>query len=64
LVEAFENTAKDAAVVAYKLMLLQKYIAELEAASETAMQRKPHKREQVQKEGIVTVENGVCLKTL
>jgi hypothetical protein len=64
MVEAFEKIAKGAAVVAHKLVLLQKRIAELEAANEAATQHKSHKRKRVQKEGILTVEDGVRLTTL
>jgi hypothetical protein len=64
MVEAFEKIAKGAAVVVHKLVLLQKRIAELEAANEAAAQRKLHKRKRVQKEGILTVEDGVHLTTL
>jgi hypothetical protein len=36
IVEAFEKIAKGAAVIAHKLVLLQKRITELEAANEAA----------------------------
>jgi hypothetical protein len=64
MVEAFEKIAKGAAVVAHKLVLSQKRIAELEAANEAATRRKSHKRKRVQKEGILTVEDRVRLTTL
>jgi hypothetical protein len=64
MVEAFEKIAKGAAVVAHKLVLSQKRIAELEAANEAATRRKSHKRKRVQKEGTLTVEEGVRLTTL
>jgi hypothetical protein len=64
MVEAFEKIVKGAAVVAHKLVLLQKRIAELEAANEAATQRKSHKRKRVQREGILTVEDRVRLTTL
>jgi hypothetical protein len=65
MVEAFEKIAKGTAGVAHKLVLLQKRIAELEAANEAAMQRKPHKRKVVSAEGgCLTIEDGVRLTTL
>ena len=64
MVEAFEKIAKGAAVVAHKLVLSQKRIAELEAANEAATRRISNKRKRLQKEGILTVEDGVRLTTL
>jgi hypothetical protein len=64
MVEAFEKIAKGAAIVAHKLVLSQKRIAELEAANEAATRRKSHKRKRVQKEGVLTVEDGVRLTNL
>jgi hypothetical protein len=64
MVEAFEKIAKGAAVVAHKLVLSQKCIAEFEAANEAATRRKSHKRKRVQKERVLTVEDRVRLTTL
>jgi hypothetical protein len=50
--------------VAHALVLSQKRIAELKAANEAAIKRKSHKRKRVQKEGTLTVENGLRLTTL
>jgi hypothetical protein len=44
--------------------LSQKRIAKLKAANKAATQRKLHKRKQVQKEGVLTVEDRVRLITL
>jgi hypothetical protein len=64
IVKAFEKIAKGAALVAHKLVLSQKRIAELEAANEAATRRKSHKRKRIQKEGTLTVEEGLRLTTL
>jgi hypothetical protein len=45
-------------------VLSQKRIAELKAANKAATRRESHKRKQVQKEGVLTVEDGVRLTTL
>jgi hypothetical protein len=47
MVEAFEKIAKDAAVVAHKLMLSQKRIAELKAVNKAAAKRKSRKRKKI-----------------
>jgi hypothetical protein len=47
MVKAFEKIVKGAAVIAHKLVLSQKRIAELEAANEAATRRKSHKRQRV-----------------
>jgi hypothetical protein len=64
MVKAFEKIAKGAAVVAHKLVLSQKRIAELGAANEAATKRKSRKRKQIQSEGTLTIEEGVRLTTL
>jgi hypothetical protein len=64
MVEAFEKLAKGAAVVAHKLALAQKEIAELQAANKAATQRKSHKRKRIQTEGTLTVEEGQRLVAL
>jgi hypothetical protein len=64
LVEHFEHLAKGAAVIAHKLVLAQKEIAELRAANEAATRRKSHKRKRVQAEGSLTVEDGARLAAL
>jgi hypothetical protein len=64
MVEAFEKIAKGAAVVAHKLVLSQKRIAELKAANEAVSRRKSHKRKHIQKEGTLTVKEGLRLTTL
>jgi hypothetical protein len=64
MVEAFEKVSKGAAIIAYKLVLAQKEIAELQAANEAATQRRSHKRKRLQAEGILIVEDGACLTAL
>jgi hypothetical protein len=63
-VVAFEKLAKGAAIIAQKLVLLQKHISELEAANEAATRRKSHKRKRIQKQGTLVVEEGERLAVL
>ena len=58
IVEHFEHLAKGAAVIAHKLVLAQKEIAELRAANEAATRRKSHKRKRIRAEGSLIVEDG------
>jgi hypothetical protein len=64
MVDAFEIITKGAEMMAHRLVLSQKHIAELEAANEAATQQKSHKRKRIQKEVIPTVVEGVRLTTL
>jgi hypothetical protein len=64
IVEAVEKLAKGAEMMAHSLVLMTKRNAELEAANEVATRRKSHKRKRVQKEGTLTVEDGLRLITL
>ena len=64
IVEAFEKVSKGAAIIAHKLVLAQKEIAELKAANEGATRRKSHKRKRVQKEGTLVVGEGELLAAL
>jgi hypothetical protein len=64
MVDAFEKLAKGAALVAHKLVLSQKRIAELEAANKAASRRKSHKRKRLQRESTLTAEEGLRLTTL
>jgi len=52
MVETFEKLAKGAVVIAHKLVLAQREIAELRSANKAATQRKSHKRKRLQQEGI------------
>ncbi|KAH5464617.1 hypothetical protein HBI28_238220 [Parastagonospora nodorum] len=61
---AFEKVSKGAAIIAHKLVLAQKEIAELRAANKAATRRKSHKRKRVQEEGTLTVEDGLRRTTL
>jgi hypothetical protein len=64
MLDAFEHMAKGAAIAAHELALAKKRVAELEAANEAATRRKSHKRKRIQKEGTLTVGEGVRLTTL
>jgi hypothetical protein len=64
IVEAFEKVLKGVAIIAHKLVLAQKEIAELQAANEAATQRRSHKRKRVQVEGTLIVEDGARLTAL
>jgi hypothetical protein len=64
MVEAFEKVLKGAAIIAHKLALAQREIAELKAANEAATRRKSHKRKRVQAEGTLTIEDGARLAAL
>ncbi|KAH5757089.1 hypothetical protein HBI88_199150 [Parastagonospora nodorum] len=64
IVEAFEKVLKGAAIIAHKLVLAQKEIAELRAANKAATRRKSHKRKRVQEEGTLTVKDSLRRTTL
>jgi hypothetical protein len=64
MVEAFKKISKGAAIIAHKLVLAQREIAELRAANKAATRRKSHKRKRIQAEGILTVKDGLQLTTL
>jgi hypothetical protein len=64
IVEAFEKVLKGAAIIAHKLVLAQKEIAELRAVNEAAIQRKSYKRKRLQAEGTLIFEDGARLATL
>jgi hypothetical protein len=64
MVEAFEKVSKGAAIIAYKLALAQREIAELKAANEAATRQKSSKRKRVQAEGTLTVEDGARLAAI
>ncbi|EFQ90857.1 hypothetical protein PTT_12453 [Pyrenophora teres f. teres 0-1] len=64
MVGAFEKVSKGAAIIAHKLVLAQKEIAELRAANEAATRCRSHKRKRVQAEGTLIVEDGDRLAAL
>jgi hypothetical protein len=64
IVEAFKKVSKGAAIIAHKLVLAQKEIAELRAANEAATRRKSHKRKRIQAEGTLIVEDRARLTAL
>jgi hypothetical protein len=64
MVEALEKFTKGAEMMAHSMVLMQKRNLELQAANEAATRRKSHKRKRIQKEGVLTVEEGLRLTTL
>jgi hypothetical protein len=64
IVEAFKKVSKGAAIIAHKLVLAQKEIAELRAANEAATRRRSHKRKRIQAEGTSTVKDRAHLAAL
>jgi hypothetical protein len=64
MLAAFGKVSKGAAIIAHKLVLAQREIAELKAANEAATRRKSYKRKRVQAEGTLTIEDGACLAAL
>jgi hypothetical protein len=64
MVQVFEKGSKGAAIIAHKLVLAQKEIAELRAANEAATQCRLHKRKRLQAEGTLIVEDGARLTAL
>lgn len=64
MVEAFEKISKGAVIIAHKLVLAQKEIAELQAANKAATQRRSHKRKRIQAEGTLTAKDGARLAAL
>jgi hypothetical protein len=64
IVKTFKKLVKGAVVITHKLMLVQREIAELQAANKAATRRKSHKRKRVQRGGILTINKGERLTTL
>ena len=64
MVDALKKFTKGAEMMAHSMVLMTKRNAELQAANEAATRRKSHKRKRVQKEGTLTVEDGLRLTTL
>jgi hypothetical protein len=64
IVAAFEKVLKGAAIIAHKLVLAQKEIAELKAANKAATRQKSYKRKQVQAEGTLIIEDRARLAAL
>jgi hypothetical protein len=64
MVEAFEKVLKEVVIIAHKLVLAQKEIAELWAVNEAATRRKSHKRKRVQVEGTLIVKDRARLTAL
>jgi hypothetical protein len=64
MLAAFGKVSKGAAIIAHKLVLAQREIAELKAANEAATRRKSYKRKRVQAEGTLTIEHGARLAAL
>ena len=51
-------------MMAHSLVLVRNQVARLQAANEAATRRRSHKRKQIQREGTLTVSEGVRLTTL
>ena len=51
-------------MIAHSLVLVRNQVAELQAANEAATRRKSHKRKRIQRDGTLTVSEGVRLTTL
>jgi hypothetical protein len=64
MIDALEKLSNCAEMAAHQLVLVRNQVAELQAANKAATRRKSHKRKRVQKEGTITVEEGVWLTTL
>lgn len=64
MVEAFEKVSKGVAIIAHKLVLAHREIAELKAANEAATRRKSRKRKHIQAEGVLTAKEGQRLAAL
>ena len=64
MVEMFEKLSKGAAIIAHKLVLIQKENTKLRAANEAANRRKSRKRKRLQRQGTLTVEEGQRLNLL
>jgi hypothetical protein len=64
IVEAVKKLAKGAEMMAHSLVLITKRNAELQAANKAATRRKSYKRKRVQREGVLTADEGLRLATL
>jgi hypothetical protein len=64
MVNALEKFFKGAEMIAHQMVLMRNQVKELQAANEAATRRKSHKRKRVQKEGTLTVKDGLRLTTL
>jgi hypothetical protein len=63
-VEAFKKVLKGVVIIAYKLVLVQKEIAELRAVNKATTRHRSYKRKQIQVEGTLIVEDRARLTTL
>ena len=59
MVKAVEKLAKGAEMIAHSLVLITKRNAKLKVANKAATRRKSHKRKRVQKEGTLTISEGL-----
>jgi ribosomal protein L32 len=64
MVEAIKSLSKGAEMMIHQGVLMRQQVSELQEANKAATRRKSHKRKRVQKEGTLTVEDGVRLTTL
>ena len=64
MVDALDWLTKGAEMMAHSLVLVRNQVAKLQAANEAATRRKSHKRKRIQRDGTLTVSEGVRLTTL
>jgi hypothetical protein len=64
MVDALNQLTKGAEMMAHSLVLVRNQVAELQAANEAATRRKLHERKRTQREGTLTVSEGVRLTIL
>jgi hypothetical protein len=64
MVDALNRLTKGAEMMAHSLVLVRNQVTELQAANEAATRRRSHKKRRIQREGTLTVSEGVRLTTL
>lgn len=64
IVNSLASLTKGAEMMMHPAVLLRNQVAELQAANEAATRRKSYKRKRIQKEGILTIEEGARLTAL
>jgi hypothetical protein len=64
MVEAIKSLSKEAEMMIHRGVLMRQRLSELQEANEAATRRKSHKIKRLQKQGTLTVEEGVRITTL
>ena len=64
IVEALDQLVKGVNTLAHTAAILRNEVAQLQSANNTLSKRKAHKRKRVQKEGVLTFEEGERLAAL